>query len=96
MIILDSRPRRIRTRARFLYDSTWTKEPDCEDRVRDVWKRTVEGSWMFKVKQKLKWCKHGFIQWRKENKSNHSREIEHIKQEMEQMQVKGGNRDWKR
>lgn len=33
---------------------------------------------MYKVKQKLKWCKHRFIKWRKEQKENAKEEIDMI------------------
>lgn len=64
----------------------------------ETWRKPVEGSRMFKVKQKLKWCKHSFIKWRKEKHYNARKEIEIIQQEIEQMQIQEGNRDrdrWK-
>lgn len=51
---------------------------------------------MFKVVQKLKFCKYSFIQWRKEHKHNARREIDLIQREMEIMQQLGGDRNWDR
>lgn len=47
---------------------------------------------MHKVKQKLKLCKHSFIQWRKKQKGNARDEIEMIKNEVETMQKDGGTK----
>lgn len=55
--------------------------------VKVVWNR------IYKVKQKLKWCKHSFIKWRKKQKGNARDEIEMIQKEMETMQNNGGQRD---
>lgn len=59
---------------------------------------------MFKVKQKLKWCKHSFIKWRKEKNHNSRKEIDiiqekgnnHNSREMEHMQHQGGDMNWDR
>lgn len=57
LIILDSNPIRIRTKARFIWESSWAKEHESEEMVKEACDRTVDGSRMFRVKQKLKWCK---------------------------------------
>lgn len=51
---------------------------------------------MINVQQKLKCCKQKFIRWRKVAKENNRIEIDLIQKEMESMQEKGGERDWKR
>lgn len=83
---MDSNPRRAKTRARFIFESRWINEPGCEKRVKEVWQRPVIGFRMFKVKQKLKWCKHSFIEWRKEKSGNTKQEIELLKKKMECVQ----------
>lgn len=49
---------------------------------------------MFKVKQKLKWCKQSFIKWRKEKILNAKQESDIIQREMELMLREGGDRNW--
>lgn len=65
LLILDLKPQRVKTRARFIFYSSWTKEPESEELIQKAWGRNVQGSRMFKVKQKLKWCKKTTIDGRK-------------------------------
>lgn len=96
LLILDSKPQRVKTRARFIFDSSWTKEPESDELIQQVWGRNVQGSRMFQVKQKLKWCKESCIRWKKEKKQNARRDIDIILKEMQQMQVQTGTRNWER
>lgn len=54
LLLLDSQPTRVKARARFIFETSWTKELEGEKLVKAVWSREVQGSRMFKVKQKLK------------------------------------------
>lgn len=83
----------MKPRSRFIFETKWTKGQECEALIKEVWKTPVKGSRMFKVKQKLKWAKHNFIKWRKDQKCNARKDIEIIQQEMEQMQDQGESRD---
>lgn len=94
MLLLDSRPQRRKTRARFIFDSQWTKMEECEEIIKEVWNTAVTGSRMFKMKQKLKWCKLRFIKWRKQLNGNARNQIEIIQKEMETIQQQGGTRSW--
>lgn len=67
-----------------------------EQLVKAVWSREVQGSRMFKVKQKLKWCKESFIRWRKRQKYNTRKDIELILKEMEHIQSQAEPRDWEK
>lgn len=96
MIVLDSKPRRKKTQARFIFEASWIKEQGCEERVKEIWQRSVIGSRMFKVQQKLKWCKYSFIKWRKERTCNAIKEIDIVQKEMESLQMKEGVRDRQR
>lgn len=96
LIVLDSKPRRKKTQARFIFEASWIKEQGCEERVKGIWQRSVIGSRMFKVQQKLKWCKSSFIKWRKERTCNARKEIDIIQKEMESLQMKEEERDGKR
>lgn len=66
---------------------------EAEKINKEVWDKPGNGSRLFKVQQKLKWCKHRFIKWRKEQKGNAKVEIEMIQKEMEIMQEMGGSKD---
>lgn len=61
-----------------------------------MWDRSVVGLRMFKVKQKVKWCKQEFIRRRKEKSGNARKDIEIIQREMEEMQTQGGDRNYER
>lgn len=65
LVILDSDPKRVKTIGRFLWHPRKGKEQEDEEIVKEVWGRPVEGSRMFRVSQKLKWCKPEFIKQRK-------------------------------
>lgn len=96
LLLLDTDPQRVKTKARFIFYSRWTKIQGAEELVRDTWKQSVNGSKMFKVQKKLKLCKLNFIKWGKTNKRNAMEQIGLIQKEMEAMQELGGNRDWER
>lgn len=49
---------------------------------------------MFKVKQKLNWCRDGLIRWSKVKQHNARKNIDLIIQEMAQLQTQAGCRDW--
>lgn len=78
LLLLSPSSSRIKTGVWFTFESNWTKGQQCEDMVKDTWGRPVEGSRMFRVKQKLKWCKLSFLKWRKKQKCNVKKEIEII------------------
>lgn len=61
MIILDTKQQRKKTKARFIFDSKRTKMQDWEEMIKKTWNRTVNGSRMFRVHQKLKWHKLEYI-----------------------------------
>lgn len=84
IISLDNNPERARTKE-IIWESKWRTEPKNKELVNEVWGRSVEGSRIFKIKQKLKWSKHEFIKRRKRQESNTKKEIELIQNEMEQM-----------
>lgn len=90
LLVLDTNPQRTKTRARFIFDSKWTQLPKCEEMVKTEWDKPVQGSSMFRVKQKLKLCKNSLIKWRKTHNRNASMTIESIQQEMEVMQGQRG------
>lgn len=64
-LILDTMPSRKKTNGRFIFASSWIKEPNSEQLVREAWAKQFQGSRMFQVKQRLKGCKLSFLQWRK-------------------------------
>lgn len=51
IIILDSKPDRVRTRAKFVFESSWTKEEECKEIVNGAWEKIMTGSRMFRVKK---------------------------------------------
>lgn len=55
IIILDSKPdkvrTRVKTRARFIFEPSWTKEEECKEIVNGAWEKTMTKSRMFRVKQ---------------------------------------------
>lgn len=57
MILLDTKPVRTKTRGRFIWQERWGIEAEHEELMKEIWSRHVEGSRMFKIKQKLEWCK---------------------------------------
>lgn len=61
LVILDSNLVRVRIKGRFLWHPRKGKEHEDKKIVKEGWERPVEGSKMFRVKQKLKWCKTEFI-----------------------------------
>lgn len=78
LLILDTKPQRVKTKARFIFDSRWTKLAKCEEIIKTEWNKLVSGSRMFTVQQKLKRCKIRFIEWRKGQKGNAKKEIDLI------------------
>lgn len=96
LLPLDSQPTRVKTRAWFIFESSWTKDQKGEELVKAAWSREVQGSRMFKVKQKLKWCKESFVRWMKRQKQNARKDIELILREMEHMQSQAEPRDWEK
>lgn len=54
----------------------------------------MEGSRMFRFHKKLQHCREGVLGWRKKTNTNSRIQIENIKNQMVQMQDKGGQRDW--
>lgn len=94
MLLLDTNPLRQKTKGNFIFYAKWIKEQESEDIVKEVWKRPVEGSRMYKVQKRWKWCKLSFIQWRKKQTGNARVEIEIIQEEIETMQRMKGQRDW--
>lgn len=96
LLILDTQPLRVKTKARFIFDSRWTTMADCEELTKEEWEKPVGGSRMFSVQRKLKSCKIRFIEWRKGQQGNARKEIEVTVKEMEEMQKSEGSRDWDR
>lgn len=80
----------------FFFYSKWTKIQECEDIIEEEWNKPVNGSRMFRVQQKLKWCKLRFIKWSKERRENARKELGLIHKEMEAMQKMEGIRDSKK
>lgn len=80
----------------FIFYSKWTKIQECEDIIEEEWNKPVNGSRMFRVQQKLKWCKLRFIKWSKERRENARKELGMIHKEMEAMQKMEGIRDSKK
>lgn len=68
----------------------------CVEIVEQTWEKTVAASRVFKVKQKLKWCEHSFIKWRKKKKYNTRNEIDLLLKEIEHMQTQESDRNWER
>lgn len=67
---------------------------DCEEWIREIWERLVTGSRMFRVYQKLKWCKLECIKRRKQKSINASQELQQIQYKIEMLQKMKGSRDW--
>lgn len=80
--MLDTKPLKKKTKSRFIFDSRWSKVQECENMIKKIWNRLVTGSRMFKVPEKLKWCKIELIKWRKEQNKNARKEVEQIKKEI--------------
>lgn len=92
LLILDTRLQRQKTKGRFIFENSWTKEQTSETLVQEAWSKPVICSRMFQVTHKLKDCKFKFIQQRKEQNKNEGLEIEMIQKEMESMQLLEGER----
>lgn len=86
----------MKTRVRFIFNSSWTRDQESEEIIKEAWGRNVQGSRMFKVKQKLKWCRNELIRWSKGKQQNARKNIDLIIQEMEQLQTQAGCRDWEK
>lgn len=54
LLILDTQPQRVKTSVRFIFDSRWTKLPECEEIIKKEWQKPACGSRIFSVQQKLK------------------------------------------
>lgn len=93
LLTLDTRPQRKKTKSRFIFENRWTAYQVCETLVKEAWATSFSGSRMYQVCQKLKGCKFKFLQWRKAQKHNARQEVEMLQQEMENMQLLGGDRD---
>lgn len=50
LIVLDSKSSREKTKTRFIFEASWIKEQGCEEKVKEIWQRSIIGSRMFKVK----------------------------------------------
>lgn len=94
MLLLDSKPMRRKTRARFIFDSKWTKMQEYEEMIAEEWNKPVSRSRMFKEQQK--WCKLRFIKWRKEMGEKARKELDLIQKEMEAIQKMERTRDWEK
>lgn len=49
LLVLDTKPKRAKTRSWFTFDSKWAKLAGAEKLVNDTWEKPVKGSRMFKV-----------------------------------------------
>lgn len=68
LLVLDTKPQRSKIKSRFIFDVRRPEEQECEELVKEYWNKPVAGSRMYKVQQNIKWCKLGYIRWKKRNK----------------------------
>lgn len=93
LVMLDTKPQRVNTKARFIFESRWINMPKSEEMIREEWCKLVVGSRIFKVKQKLKTCKNRLIKWRKEHNGNAREEIDLLKRDVKALQDLAEDRD---
>lgn len=43
MIVLDSKPSRLKTRSRFIFETKWINGQECDDLIKEVWKNQWKG-----------------------------------------------------
>lgn len=43
MIVLNSKPSRLKTRSRFIFKTKWTKGQKCDDLIKKLWKNQWKG-----------------------------------------------------
>lgn len=77
LILLDSNPGMVKTKGQFIWEVKRGQEHEYEELV-EVWGRSVGGSKMFRVKQKLKLFMQECISRRKERGGNARKEIDLI------------------
>lgn len=78
LLILDTTPKRAKTKSRFIFNSKWTQMQGIEELLKDTWEQPVHGTRQYQVQQKLKRCKQKLLTWRKVNKGNAKEHIEII------------------
>lgn len=62
LLMLDTKPQRVKTKSRFIFESTWAELPESEDLIKAEWCKAESGSRMYQVHLKLKRYKIIFIQ----------------------------------
>lgn len=66
----------------------------CVDVIQEGWMVEVQGSRMFQFHKKLKHCRERLRVWRKKETSNSKIKIQQLKDQMELLQERGGQREW--
>ena len=83
MLILETNPSLVPRKKRFIYDSRWNKVEACHGIVKGTWCRGFVGSHAFRVTEKLKWVRHGLLEWRQTSGSNSKHRIVTLKEELQ-------------
>ena len=61
--------------------------------IQEVWRTEVVGSPMFRVTQKLKYCRHAIMAWQKNGGGNLGRRIDNIQHRLEASRNRGNLAD---
>ncbi|KAH7838833.1 hypothetical protein Vadar_031730 [Vaccinium darrowii] len=69
-LLLDAMIRVEKFKHRFIFDRRWAEYEDCAAIIRQAWSCHVQGSKWYQIQRKIRACRIGLLQWRKQHNIN--------------------------
>ncbi|XP_072067035.1 uncharacterized protein [Arachis hypogaea] len=92
-LLFESEVEQRRFKRRFRFQERWCDNEVVGQIVKDTWKESIEGSPMFRLYTKLKIVRHRLVEWQQQPGSNSLRQIQQLKQKIEEEKSKAQQAD---
>ncbi|XP_072084677.1 uncharacterized protein [Arachis hypogaea] len=88
-LILETNPTNEQSKRRFQFQEKWCAVEDVRKIVQEAWRIEIEGSPMYKLAQKLKYCRHQIVAWQRSSKSNFKKVMVEIEGQLDELRAAG-------
>lgn len=73
----------------FRFEECWKRDPECLAVVSENWKKDVKGSYQYKWRRKLNFCRNGLKKWSRKSFGNSKNQIDDLMRELNVISSQG-------